>query len=349
MFSIIKEAIDQRKPIYVLSGEEDFLIRQFISSLKELIPPSERQFNLIVLTAEDKSGQDIVNQARTLPMFGKTKIVIVYSASKWQESDWQAILKYAANPSKHSILIIEATTESKKRNRTISKFEKDLNKLGILIKLNKPSNDRDFIALLKDYCTNKGITIDKEGLETLAELSNRSLEPAINEIEKLPLSYPQKKHFTKEDILYVIGIDKEYNVFELIDALSHRKPDKLARIGRNLAMQRNANLFELISLIYKIISYADLGRQYISSNKKQTEQKLVATFKCSPWTARQATAIMKNYTEQEVNTILELLYQYNKKAVGIKSGLSLPQELVEEFTLELATIATGKPLMVKHS
>ncbi|NPA34880.1 MAG: DNA polymerase III subunit delta [Chlorobi bacterium] len=339
MFSIINKALEQRKPIYILTGDEDFLIRQFINSVKELVPPNERQFNLVVLTAGEISGQEAVYQARTLPMFGKNKVIIVYSANKWQEKDWQAILRYAANPSKHSILTIEATTELKKKNKALSKFEKDFNKFGILVKLNKPSHSRDFIALLMDYCTNRGITIDKEGLETLAELSNRSLESAVNEIEKLPLSYPEKKQFTQNDILYIIGIDKEHNIFELIDALAYRKPDKLARVGRNLAMQRDANLFELISIMYRIISYADLGRQYASSNRKQTEQKLISAFKCSLWSARQATAIMKNYTEQEVNAILELLYQYNKKAVGIRSGLSMPQELIEEFTLELSVIA----------
>ena len=344
MFSIIKKALDQRSPVYVLSGDEDFLIRQFISSLKELIPPTERQFNLVVLTAGDKSGQEAVYQARTLPMFGKQKVVIVYSAHQWKEKDWQAILIYAANPVKHSILTIEAS----KKSKSLSKFEKDLLKLGVLLKFNRSTNDKDFLALLKDYCQNRGIDIEADGLAVLSELSDRALEPAINEIEKLILTYPDKKRFTKDDILYVIGIDKNYNIFELINAISSRNPALIARIGRNLATQRNTNIFEIILMLHKIIMYADLGRQYYTSRKSNLEKNISAALKCSYWSARQAAVIIRNYTEEEINHILGVLYIFNKKAVGIESGFSTPQELIEDLAIELATVAKAKPTKIKQ-
>ncbi len=344
MFSIIKKALDQRKSVYVLSGDEDFLIRQFISSLKELIPPTERQFNLTVLTAGDKSGKEVVYQARALPMFGKRKVVIVYSAHQWKEDDWKAILTYAANPVKNSILTIEVS----KKCKVLSKFEKDLSKLGVLLKFDRSTNDRDFLALIKDYCRNISIDIESEGLAVLSELSNRSLESAVNEIEKLILTYPDKKQFTKDDILYIIGIDKTYNIFELINAISSRNPGLIARIGRNLATQRNTNIFEIISMLHKIIMYADLGRHYYTSKKSNLEKNISAALKCSYWSARQAATIIRNYTEEEVNHILQILYTFNKKAVGIESGLATPQELIEDLTLELATIAQAKQAKIKQ-
>ncbi len=333
MFSIIREAIEQRKPVYVLTGDEEFLVRQFISSLKELIPPAERQFNFVVLTAEDVSGQQAVNQARTLPMFGKQKIVVVYSGHKWQEDDWKAIMNYSVNPAKHSILAVEAIGPNKNFRRRFSKIEKDLAKLGVLVKFDKLKPNA-FIGLLADYCKNTGIHIDESGLETLAELSNLSLESAVNEIEKLKISYPDRHKFTEKDILNIAGIDREYNIFEFIDAVANRKSNLIARIGRNLSRQINVNLFQLITMLHKLMLYADTGRKYGTNAKR-----LQSVFQFSWWWANQTTKVIENYSEEEVNRIIALLYEYNKKGVGIKSGFSTQEELLEELALELSIIA----------
>src|SRR5690348_2307579 len=64
--------------VYLLLGEETWLADEALEKLlRQLLPQSERDFNLDVLDAAEASVQDIIAKCDTFPFFGTRRVVVV--------------------------------------------------------------------------------------------------------------------------------------------------------------------------------------------------------------------------------------------------------------------------------
>jgi DNA polymerase-3 subunit delta len=65
-------------PVYLLHGEEGYYIDALVKQFEELVPESERDFDLTVMYAPElDSPMSVVNACKRYPMFGGRQVVIV--------------------------------------------------------------------------------------------------------------------------------------------------------------------------------------------------------------------------------------------------------------------------------
>ncbi len=327
MLPIIQKLVQPPRPLYVISGDERYLVRELLDALKQLLPESERSFNLVVLADQRLSAQEVINQARTLPMFGKQRVVIVQETSHWKEDDWQRLAHYGAQPAQHAILAVYAA----KVTPALKKHADAFRKLNAWIEFKK-LKEKELQALLTDYLHQQGRQMSPEALATLIELSGASLETCINELQKLMLAFPDVSSYDKEHVLEVSGLHKTYNVFELMDALIQRDRPRLLTIGKHLAHQRDTHITQVVGMLHKLFLYADLAAAEGLRAPKQIQASLGISF----WWARNVSIMLRHWKPQEIIAAQGVVYEYARKAVGIGSRITPAPFLLEEMVLRLA-------------
>jgi len=105
--------IKQKKlaPIYLLHGDEPYLIDQLVDAFeKQVLPEDQQSFNQFVLFGKDHSLGSIISTARRYPMMAERQVVIVKEAAfiesmakakenaKAKDDDLKVWEDYCANP-----------------------------------------------------------------------------------------------------------------------------------------------------------------------------------------------------------------------------------------------------------
>ena len=86
-------------PLVCLCGQERFLIDRAVALIKETVLTSAtRDFNYDVLQAKEAGVARIVSCARTLPMMGPRRLVLVRDGDALSANDLAALSAYVAAP-----------------------------------------------------------------------------------------------------------------------------------------------------------------------------------------------------------------------------------------------------------
>lgn len=217
------------KPIYLLMGEESYYIDRLSKFIAEnVLPESERDFNqqVIYCTRETQTA-DIINAARRYPMMAEYQVVIVKEAQNLLKFDDFSI--YAENPLKTTILVICYKNGSvDRRKKALAAIEK----VGIVYESNKLKEGM-LPGFIYDYLKRKQVSIDQSAQQMLVESIGSDLNRMAGELDKLAISLPPGfKQVTSELVEKNIGISKEYNNWELRNAVVVKDVMKANRIIR---------------------------------------------------------------------------------------------------------------------
>ena len=180
----------------------------------------------------------------------------------------------------------------------------------------------------------KGFTIQPKCIALLEEHIGNDLSRIANEIDKLSLNMAGKKSIELDDIEKYIGISKEYNVFELQDALAKKDLLKALTIIQYFESNPKAVPIQMaLPALYAFVSkvYSAFGMPDTSDNT------LKPLFYFNVHALQQGKLMMKNYGYPGIEKLLLLLHHYNLKSVGVgdsgTSGATLMKEMVAKMMI----------------
>ncbi len=251
-------------PVYLLTGEEAYYIDLISDYIQyEVLDESQREFDLLVMYGKDTEIEMIINAAKRYPMMSPYQVVIVKEAQHIK--NWDPIQFYLSNPLKTTILVFAYKYGSPDKRK---KWVADIAKQGVLFESEK-LRDYEMTSWINNYAKQKSAKIEVKGVEMLIEFLGTDLSKVANEMDKLLLTLPAGNPvITPEHIEKNIGISKDFNVFELQDALIERNALKANRIIRYFGDNKRNNpmviylpqLFTLFSnlMIYHYSSFSRL-------------------------------------------------------------------------------------------
>ncbi|VBB43451.1 DNA polymerase III, delta subunit [uncultured Paludibacter sp.] len=264
-------------PIYFLMGEEPYYIDQISDYLQDkVLSESEVDFNLTVLYGKDVNIDTVINIAKRYPMMAEYQVVIVKEAQ--QIKDWDNLIFYLQNPLKSTILCF-CYKYGKPDGR--KKWTVELNNHAVVFE-SKKLYENQIGAFIKDYLDNKNVKISEKAEVMLTEFLGTDLSKIVNEIDKLLLTKPADSHYITPELIETnIGISKDYNVFELQDALINRDVVKANRIIRYFGENKKENplpmvLINLFSFFSNLMIYHYLPDK--STGKVSSELKIQPFF-----------------------------------------------------------------------
>ncbi len=314
------------KPIYWLEGDEPFFIDQVIHFAESnLLSPEEASFNLHIFYGKDADWTAVINTCKSYPMFGDKQVVILKEAQLLRDID--KLESYVDKPLTSTIFIV-AYKDKKLDGR--SKMAKAIKKHGYFN--SEKIKDYQLEEWAQGMIKMHGLTINRDALKLLTVHIGNDLSRIVNEVEKLSLNLNKRKNITENDIENYVGISKEYNVFELQNALSVKDLAKAI----NIIQYFNANpkaapiqmilpaLYSYFSKIYSIYALPDNSLKTVSS-----------LFNNSEGVAKYALETYRMYGYGGAEKVLLLLHQYNLRSIGVHDGNTEDGELLKELAVKI--------------
>lgn len=314
------------RPVYWLEGEEPYFIDQVVDYAEhKILTESEASFNLTVFYGRDADWPSVINACRRYPMFAERQVVLLKEAQNMR--DIEKLEPYVENPSQSTVLVI-SYKDKKVDGR--SKFAKVLKDKGEIFSTKK-LYDNQLPEWVNNMVQHHGLTINQKALALVVDHIGNDLSRLQNEIEKLAVNLKGKKAITEEHVEEFIGISKEFNVFELQDAIAGKNLPKAIRIIQYFKSNPKAAPIQLIlPTLYGYFSkiYSILGMD------NRSENTFISVFR-NPFAAKAAMHALNVYGENGIEKILLLLHTYNLRSIGINDAGTEDADLMKEMVVKM--------------
>ena len=315
------------KPVYWLEGDEEYFIDQVIDYAEHhILSESEAGFNLSIFYGRDTSWTDVVNASRKYPMFSELQVVVLKEAQSMK--DIEKLEAYVDKPLSSTLLFI-AYKGKKVDGRT--KLAKSLKEKAVMM-TTKKLYDNELPEWTNELVRSKGFTITNKALFLLIDHIGNDLSRLNNEVDKLTLNLNKRTNITEDDIEYFVGISKEFNVFELHQAIAHKDLFKAMRIINYFEANPKAGPLQLIfPSLYNFFSKV----QMIFSVPSRDEKTVAGAIGVNSFFVRDYLQTAMKFSSQEVEKVILLLHQYNLKGIGINDAGTSDSMVLKEMVVKM--------------
>jgi DNA polymerase III subunit delta len=299
----------QFQPIYLLHGEEQFFIDLITDAIVEhALEEHERDFNQTIVYGKDCVPIEVVGLAKQFPMMSERSLVVIREAQDIKK--WEDFEDYFANPQPSTILVI---CHKHKKMDARSKSFKAITKTGIVF-LSDKIKDYQLVTWIMKYVKDQGFDITDKAANLLAEFLGNDLSKIMNELEKLSILLEKGTRINDVHIEENIGISKDYNVFELVNAVAEMdilKANKIvAYFGQNpKAAHPTVVIANLFNLFQRLMTVHFLP--------VKTPDALAAHLKVHPFVAKETMRQSRLHNPKKIAKNINLLKEYDLRSKGV--------------------------------
>ena len=228
LFKQIENDIKSKKfsPIYLLMGEEEFYIDYLTNLIIEnSISKSEKEFNYNVLYGKETNIDEVISICKKFPLMSNNQVVVLKEAQDLSRTI-DKLAGYVNNFLESTILIINYKHKSLDKRKSLYKL---ISKNGVVFE-SKRLYENQVQQWIKDQLNNKSIKISNKAIAMIVDFLGTDLSKINNELSKLIQLKKDLKEVSENEIEKYIGISKEYNNFELRNAISEKNTFKAFQI-----------------------------------------------------------------------------------------------------------------------
>ena len=314
-------------PVYYLMGDESYYIDQLCDYIAEhALQPEERDFNQTIFFGSDVNASQIADAARRYPMMAERQVVIVKEAQNLKNTE--ALEKYLKQPSQTTILVIchkNGKIDGRKRE-----YVKLIQQAGVLFESQK-LKDRDLPAFIENYVKQKNASIDPKSTQLIADAIGADLSRLTSELDKVLISLPENnKRITPQVVEDQIGVSKDFNGFELRDAIVNRNVFKANQIINYFDKNPKAgSIYSFLPLLFNY--FQNLIIAWYAPNRGSQEAVAEWLELRSPWAAKEYMTGMRNFSAMKTMQIISKLREIDAKSKGLDNPNTPPGELMKEL------------------
>lgn len=329
-------------PIYLLMGDEGYFIDALCDRLANtILNEAEKAFNQITVYGLDSDAGKVVNLCRQLPMMGSYEVIILREAQ--QMSKVENLQHYTSSPQNSTIFIV--CYKNKEQGRGLDKrtsFYKSCAKNGVVFESVRP-RDYEVDAWLGNYIKSAGMTIAPKAAAMLKEHVGMDLSRMAKEIDKLKVSMGvDERNITDAHIEQYIGLSKEFNTFELNDAILKQDVARAMRIADHFAHNPKSYPITLtITILFGLFQQLFLLNYLMWQSRKMktpmpSDIELMSKIRANnSYVVKELKANVDRWPNPRVFAILGLLREYDAKSKGA-DGTNLDSgELLRELLLKI--------------
>ena len=185
---------------------------------------------------------DVIDEVKTTPMFGKHKLIIVENADSFLSKNQDKVLSYLKNPCSVNCLILEVLSIDKR-----TKLAKAMDgKQGILIECDKlydkpapwetkkPEHDSELTRWIVMHARNFEKIINLKSAFCLLEKTGNDLAIINNQIDALSVYTGDRNEITADDIQKLLGVSHREKLYSLLDAIGMKDTISAVKMAENI-------------------------------------------------------------------------------------------------------------------
>ncbi len=345
------------KPIYFLSGEEAYYIDKVSDYIeKNVLDESEQEFNQTILYGKDVDMNGIISAAKRFPMMSEFQVVIVKEAQNLKElgkvggssddadddssassanektkkgsSAPNPLVAYLQQPQPSTILVFCYKYKTLDKRSAVYK---SLQKNHVFLETKK-LYDNKIPEWITDFVEEHKFKISPKASFLLAESLGNDLSKISNEVEKLFINLKEGEEITLELVQDNIGISKEFNVFELQEAIAKKDILKANRIINYFSSNEKEHpavmtLSSLYGYFTKVLLY------HFAPDKSKFA--VAQTLGVNPFFVDGYIKAAQNYNTAKLKAIFSYLKEYDLKTKGVDNAGVNNGELMKELLFKI--------------
>ena len=316
-FNKLKKDIEAGKfaPIYYLGGKEPYFVDKLSKLIeKKALTQDQEAFNKAVMYGADAKAGKLLSELRSFPMMmAPRRLVMLKEAQRFDKREWEKLLPYLEKPVDSTVFVI--TFKDKDLDQRTKPF-KAIEKNGVVFK-GKPIYENKVGRWMVDYADSKGFKLDPAALPILTAYLGTNLGLIESELEKIfiYLNGDTSKPVTPAVVYEMINIDKDYNVFELMNSLGVRDHSKSHFIVNQ--MMRNVKDNPPVLIVFQLFQFFSRILR-VQSRKLRTESEIGKELGIPNFVARQYAMAARNYSNRDLYRNLTFILEADLFLKGVQ-------------------------------
>lgn len=304
-------------PVYLLHGEEPYFVDLIAEEIeKTVVPEQEKGFNQFVVFGKDTQVGAVINMARRYPFMADRQLVLVKEAQGLGglgEKANQALLEdYSKAPLPSTVLVLCHTGAFDERKA----LAKAIGQKGVLLNSKKLYDNKvpDWIG---DYCRQQNVKISLKAIQMLVDYIGNDLKRLSGEIDKIMINLKTGEEISADTVERLVGISKEYNVFELQKALTLRDVLKANRIADYFSRNPKDNpLPPMLIILYQFFTKVLM----VQASRDQSEKALATLLGVHTFFVKDYLQTARAYPLWKVAGIIRSI----RRADALSKGIDAP-------------------------
>ncbi|MBQ9885694.1 MAG: DNA polymerase III subunit delta [Lachnospiraceae bacterium] len=322
---VLKQDIksNEYKRIYLLFGEEQFLVNSYKKQLRNAITGDDT-INFSLYEGKDILQHDIIQSADTMPFFADRRLVMVEDSGFFKKEAGE-LLEYLPDiPETTTIVFAESQVD--KRN----KLYKKVKELGHVAEFARQS-EAELKKWIVRYLAGNDKKITSQALMLLVDMAGDDMENILHELEKLTAYVGDRAEIYPEDVENICTKQIVSRIFDMTNAVAAGNQNEALRLYYDLLANR-----EPAMRILRLISnqFAQLLEAKDLKEKGLGKGEIAAKMGKSPYIAGKISEQAGRFKKSELVKIVELCAASEE---SIKKGL-----VSDNIATELLIIESSK-------
>jgi DNA polymerase-3 subunit delta len=319
-------------PVYAVHGDEDFLKRQVIQTIRRRAFGSEAdEFGLSTYPGESVQWPDILAELETRPFFGPRRLVIIENADPFVTLARAALEKYVAHPAASAILVLDLRSFP-----STTRLAKSLPaSASIVCKALPPARAIDWS---RHWATQQYTTITAAAARLLVDLVGPELGVLDQELAKLSIFVGPGQGIGEKEVDLLVGNSSEANTFKVFDAIAAGDTQAAMRVIDRVLAQGDEPLRILGAFTYQLRQLVHVIRL---TEQGQRIREAFDTLGVAPFARTRLEQLARHLGKKRIDKLFQWLIETDQ---ALKSSNQLPERvLLERLVARLAQPATSSP------
>lgn len=317
--------------MYYLGGNEPYFIDKLSRLLENsVLNPGEETFNKAVVYGADAKAGKLLGELRSFPMMANRRLVMLKEAQRMPKGEWDKLLPYLENPVESTVFVM--TFKGKDMDGR-SKAYKSLEKNGVVFK-SKGLYDNQIPAWIQKYVDGKGYKLAPEALRVLSAYLGTNLGLIESELEKIfiYMKGDQTQEITTSVVYEMINVDKDFNVFELMNSIGRRDHARSHFIINQ--MMRNVKDNPPVLIVFQLFQFFSRLKR-VQSRKLSSDFDIARELRIAKFIARQYAEALRNFSGRDLYRNLTYILEADLYLKGIQGTHMSAEHVMKTLVYKL--------------
>ncbi len=316
--------------LILLHGQEPYFIEEGVRAVLEAtVLPENRDFNLSRFQGREFKAMEVVEQARTFPVFAERRLVLIKNIHEASTDQLDGLLAYVEDSVPETVLLLTAEKIDARR-----KLFQILKKTGTVIEFKK-IYDNQLPSFVRELASSLKITLTGGGLKLFCKRVGTNLVEVRGELEKLAGYLGERDLADENDVAAIVSDTRIESIFDLTDVLGQGdRATTLVLLDRLLA-EGQAPLM-VLSMMTRHFRQMWKIRELTAQKVPQSE--LPRRVGVSPYFLKGLMQQAGRFDTGQYRQIFELFLATD---LALKSSGSEPKMHLEKLVLEIAAMGRG--------
>jgi len=288
-------------PVYFFYGDEKYSIEQATQHVIDAtVQQDVKDFNFDLFYAGETDTAKILDVAKSYPMMAPKRTVVIKEIQKFSASHLDVLAKYSGSPTPTTCMVLVASKGGMK-----GKSYETLKKNTVSLEFRQLYDDKVEVWI-KHFIEEQNMEITQPAIQLLYGYVGNSQLNIVNELEKVFLNLGNRKRIDVDDVQSVVGFSKEFNVFDLLNAVGDRNLSRSLFILDKLLEHGE----KAVSIIIRLTNYFSTILKCIEmQNLRKSDKEIMQAAAINYYFLQKYKNQARNFTVSQVEQIFKLLLE----------------------------------------